>query len=1053
MAQISQLIEQAWKHLASKNVPEVARAAWFGNIMQESTWNLHADNDTHRGLCQWDKEYRWPHFLNEFKGNEDNLEDQLNFGLWELENGPLEWTPVNGDGYPKWPEIKEMKDVAQATLAFEQCFERSGGANVPERQGYAQMIYDHFVNGKPLSDDMLAEVPASSGSSTGTGSAGGVYNATAPSDTGVKSTFKTKRGTPKEYSVYDTKKLAIGKTPCQPVYPDIVSVYNQVPEWALGKTLDKTTADNKEVKDATEVKSVSLKDGKTSFDSLNSNQKAFKTEEVKEGVTHTDNAPDKIQVNTTKDVAKTSDDGKSTDKNTPEAKKEDQANKDDKDNNNKKSEDAKVENNTLSAQDETPQKLNPPLYAYDTINVDDCFNVGLPITSVAAYGSEAAKYQMTRMQSIAQRQIQFDPTKHDNAVKVPTPGMVPNHSDPFPTDLRIRDLELHMPRIVKESIEATEFELNTAKALLEMGGDVEKRMVQVENHLSTVTRYLFRLASIIPINDMYYGGNTLYEKYRAIRQLTDDRVADGMQTQIDQYMTSTRIEPIIGQVYEILNQVGANLSVLLDNNQLSYSNMKHYCDLIDIKRYQEPLKLANISEGASLTKSDTHKDLKEQWPEGFKMNWKLVPVEEQTPIINWRQSIIDDGSKLMNSPSMYGSGLAAGAAMTGDTNNLFYLTAEECSKSQIPLFKKAADAAVNKIKDYKDQAKNIAKAKDTYVKMSDAVKNAGVHKDINSVVIAVLMCLLNTSDYNSIIEKIKNTTKKLKDESLIDNPLLVMLAYYYNEAYIAGDKPTKDPTTELAKHEDLKTRLDFVYALQNNSGNNNSGGQSKKYFNLDIKNQASWTLSQFWEPYTINVTGKREEPMDPHNSLEKLIELCVAYRELSKEFYATEFDNEKWGFFFAAQYIPSISLSGFPGEVRSSHTHQGMDVVFIPDSPKPEILSICDGTVMDTGWGYNAVMVNAANGTNKTIVYMHMSQLFVKAGDTIKRGQPIGIIGGMGPDGPQSYDEHLHIEVWSEPNRGGTYGSIGDLYPGVFQDYCNAYMKTGSQLNFADFRK
>ena len=1035
MAQISQLIEQAWKYLGTKNIPEVARAAWFGNICQESMWNLKADEGDHIGLCQWDKTYRWGHFLNEFKGNPDNLEDQLNFGLWELENGPLEWTPVNGDGYPKWPEIKQMTDVAQATLAFEQCFERSGGANVPERQGYAQMIYDHFVKGAPLSDDLLGEVPASSSSSTGTGSAGGVYNATAPSDTGVKSTFVTKKDTPKMYDVFNAQKLAIGKTPCQPVYPDIVSVYNQVPEWALGKTLDKTTADNKEVKDATEVKSVSLKDGKTGFESLSTDKVTFGKDKKEESKEKTGDE-NKAQDNTTSDITKTSDDGKSTDKNTPEARKEDQANKDNKD---KKAEDAKVENNTLSAQDKTPQKLNPPLYAYDTINVDDCFNVGLPITSVAAYGSEAAKYQMTRMQSIAQRQIQFDPTKHDNAVKVPTPGMVPNHSDPFPTDLRIRDLELHMPRIVKESIRATEFELNTAKALLEMGGDVEKRMVQVENHLSTVTRYLFRLASIIPINDMYYGGNTLYEKYRAIRQLTDDRVADGMQTQIDQYMTSTRIEPIIGQVYEILNQVGANLSVLLDNNQLSYSNMKHYCDLIDIKRYQEPLKLANISEGASLTKSDTHKDLKEQWPEGFKMDWKLVPVEEQTPIINWRQSIIDDGSKLMNSPSMYGSGLAAGAAMTGDTNNLFYLTAEECSKSQIPLFKKAADAAVNKIKDYKDQAKNIAKAKDTYVKMADAVKNAGVHKDINSVVIAVLMCLLNTSDYNSIIEKIKNTTKKLKDESLIDNPLLVMLAYYYNEAYIAGDKPTKDPTTELAKHEDLKTRLDFVYALTNNSGNNNSGGQSKKYFNLDIKNQASWTLSQFWEPYTINVTGKREEPMDPHNSLEKLIELCVAYRELSKEFYATEFDNEKWGFFFAAQYIPSISLSGFPGEVRSSHTHQGMDVVFIPDSPKPEILSICDGTVMDTGWGYNAVMVNAANGTNKTIVYMHMAEIFVKAGDTIKRGQPIGIIGGMGPDGPSTYDEHLHIEVWSELNRGGTYGSIGDLYPGVFQDYCNAY--------------
>ena len=84
---------------------------------------------------------------------------------------------------------------------------------------------------------------------------------------------------------------------------------------------------------------------------------------------------------------------------------------------------------------------------------------------------------------------------------------------------------------------------------------------------------------------------------------------------------------------------------------------------------------------------------------------------------------------------------------------------------------------------------------------------------------------------------------------------------------------------------------------------------------------------------------------------------------------------------------------------------------------------------------------------------MHMSQLFVKPGDTIQRGQPIGIIGGMGENGPNTYDEHLHIEVWSEPNRGGSYGSIGDLYPGIFQDYCAAYMKMGkgSELRYSDF--
>lgn len=50
MAQISQLIEQAWKHLGTKNVPEVARAAWFGNICQESMWDLKADEGGHIDL-------------------------------------------------------------------------------------------------------------------------------------------------------------------------------------------------------------------------------------------------------------------------------------------------------------------------------------------------------------------------------------------------------------------------------------------------------------------------------------------------------------------------------------------------------------------------------------------------------------------------------------------------------------------------------------------------------------------------------------------------------------------------------------------------------------------------------------------------------------------------------------------------------------------------------------------------------------------------------------------------------------------------------------------
>lgn len=1018
MAKMIEVATQAYQFMRKKNIPEAVACGWLGNIYQESRFDLKAVNpDGYTGLCQWDPQYRWPHFLNDFKGNPDNLESQLSFALWELENGPQEWTPVNADGAPKWQDILKLTDPQQAALQFEQCFERAGSGAVNDiRMAKAQMFYDHFVNGKALTDEELeTEVTNSTGQNSG-GMNAGAMSATAASDTGVQSTNAGRRKTPKYYKKYKLHKLAKGKTYCAPVYPDIISVYNQVPDWALGPNLKKNTQEDTSVKDATEVKSTSTASNPTET-------KDIKTEEPK------------------KQAVETSDASKTNVKSSEESK----------------------ENNHSDTREEVTTGI--PLYAYETYNNDKgCFDVGLPLSSIAAYGSEAAKYQMNRMQSIAQRQIQFDPTKHDNAIKVPTPGMVPNNKDPFPVDLRIRDLEVHQPRIVKESLNITEFEEATARALLSIAGNTEKRMVQLENHLSTVTRYLFRLGSIVPINDMYYGGNTTFEKYRSIRQLTDDRITDGLQTQVDQYMTSTRLEPIIGQTYEILNQVGANLSVILDNNQLSYSNMKHYCDLIDIKRYQEPLKLASINEGASLTKSNkqSEQELNNIWPEGFKMDWKLVPVEEQVPIINWRQSIIDDGSNLMNAAGMYGNGNAVGSSLIGSTNNMFYKTAIELEKSDLKQFSSVVEKAKNAIKGYEDQAKNIAKSKETYMNMKKTIEGAQLHPDFTGPIIASFMCITNTSDSNSIISKLKNITKDLKDNSLIDNPLLVALAYFNgNTTNIAGDKPTKDPSEKQKEHEDLKTRLDFVYKLIDNSGGN-GGGESKQYFNLNIKDQASWSFGQFWQPYSINDSKNRKDPVNPSSNLDKLIELCIVFKEISKSFYESEFDNDKWGFFWKSEYIPQMKLTGFPGESRIYNgqpgTHQGMDIVFEPDSPKIEILSICDGTVIDVGWGLNAVMVNSTNGTNKTIVYMHMAKLFVKIGDVIKRGQPIGIIGGWGKDenGVESnscYHEHLHIEVWPELNRQGNFESIGSLYPGIFQDYCDAYIKMGkgTELRYADF--
>ncbi|MBW4667059.1 MAG: peptidoglycan DD-metalloendopeptidase family protein [Cyanomargarita calcarea GSE-NOS-MK-12-04C] len=66
------------------------------------------------------------------------------------------------------------------------------------------------------------------------------------------------------------------------------------------------------------------------------------------------------------------------------------------------------------------------------------------------------------------------------------------------------------------------------------------------------------------------------------------------------------------------------------------------------------------------------------------------------------------------------------------------------------------------------------------------------------------------------------------------------------------------------------------------------------------------------------------------------------------------------------------------------------------------------GTVIMAGWygGYgNAVIIN--HGKNITTLYGHSSQLYVKEGQTVQRGQPIAAVGSTG----LSTGPHLHFEV------------------------------------------
>ena len=90
---------------------------------------------------------------------------------------------------------------------------------------------------------------------------------------------------------------------------------------------------------------------------------------------------------------------------------------------------------------------------------------------------------------------------------------------------------------------------------------------------------------------------------------------------------------------------------------------------------------------------------------------------------------------------------------------------------------------------------------------------------------------------------------------------------------------------------------------------------------------------------------------------------------------------------------------------RTYEFHPGMDI----DGERGEnVLAPANGTVIKAGWtgGYGN-MVEIDHGNGLTTRYGHMSRIEVEVGDTITRGQLIGLIGSTG----RSTGPHLHYEL------------------------------------------
>lgn len=255
------------------------------------------------------------------------------------------------------------------------------------------------------------------------------------------------------------------------------------------------------------------------------------------------------------------------------------------------------------------------------------------------------------LEELEKREKTFNIKDYKDAKKIVN-GKPVNNNDPYPVDDKIKELESHQPKLKIDEVNSKLHDCNhpgsiigpaVAKnfamvqdEIITLAKRTERRMVKVENILATMMRNIFRIGSRMNINCTYYGGQDVYGKYKTIRCLHDDRINDGQSMTLDQCMNCTRYEPILGQVYAILDENATNLSQVLDDIQMAYMTMDEYAKLTRTEEIHSERQYANIiNNNSDQPKSfnDLYKEKYETEEEanGFTMDWSETQLETQRP--------------------------------------------------------------------------------------------------------------------------------------------------------------------------------------------------------------------------------------------------------------------------------------------------------------------------------------------------------------------------------------------------------------------------------------
>ena len=650
-----------------------------------------------------------------------------------------------------------------------------------------------------------------------------------------------------------------------------------------------------------------------------------------------------------------------------------------------------------------------------SFSFEDLIKKGIDIAKIAF------KYE-----DYKRRTTVFDPYEHKDEEKLPSDGKPPNNNDPYPVDEKIEELEQHIPFLKIHRLEYCEPHphiVQLSKVVMDLSDKTEKRLVQIENILATVLRYTFRMGARMPVNCVYYGGQDNFRKYNCIRCLHDDRIRDGQSMTIDQCLTCTRYEPIVGQIYNIIDESGVNIDSVLDDNHMSYSTMEDYINFTRAEAQPEEQERALLDIENLEERNPDEKDFSEIWDEGFVMDWNLVPVEQQTPHVRYEDGstskTLDSNYKNIAYMDSFLGGGGYGTSLEGMAETMKGIDANQ------EVFDANTNANLQKYIDngraYAQNNTDAALKRMADEGYEDIIRELCEKEGVDPLLIMALI----------VVE----SGGRVEPNDAGDSYWGLMQVYYKNLSSNYNSKPKLEKARENIQVgiQMYKAKLRACWNTTNNvlgtcafnSGEGMILGVSSKDVppihnpGLNKSEHNTW----LWTQIAPNLERNVRTYYGQKAVLEKLTyypRVHFVYQILKEKKGSSPYDASNLKFPFRPEDIGKVTFTSDFGmrvhPITGDYSgHMGVDLAAPQGTP---LFSIADGRVTTVAWQENYkngkktgagqyIMID--HGNNFFSMYMHLvkGSQKVKQGDQVKAGQYIGDCGTTGG----STGPHLHLEI------------------------------------------